>query len=198
MTSGIPAETTTSQRVSRHLHFAWSLLVHGIAMATGDSSLRRISTVTDLLSFISVSRATQPRLIDGISALPQQRWWGRESPNDRFSTPPNPRITWARWHARTDACTRYPHLPPHTPLGSSVPAYVCVHKLNTHCTHAYTQNKQVHMHRVYVLTAHIHTLTEQVCDKQTQHCSGGTDDPLSLLLLLLLLVWWTQVIVLQQ
>lgn len=58
-----------------HLHFAWSLPVHGIAMATGDSSLRRVSTVTDLLSFISVARATQPWLIDGISALPQQQGW---------------------------------------------------------------------------------------------------------------------------
>lgn len=49
--------------------------VHGIAIATGNSSLCRVSTVTDLLSFISVARATQPRLIDGISALPQQRGW---------------------------------------------------------------------------------------------------------------------------
>lgn len=60
---------------TRHLPFAWSLPVHGIAMATGDSSLRRVSTVTDLLSFISVARATQPCLIDGISALPQQQGW---------------------------------------------------------------------------------------------------------------------------
>lgn len=46
--------------VTRHLHFAWSLPARGIAMATGDSSLRRVSTVTDLLSFISVAGATQP------------------------------------------------------------------------------------------------------------------------------------------
>lgn len=62
-----------TSEVTLHLHFAWSLPVHGIAMATGDSSLLWVSTVTDLLSFISVARATQPWLIDGISALPQQR-----------------------------------------------------------------------------------------------------------------------------
>ena len=77
--------------VTRHLHFARSLPADGIAMATGDSSLRRVSTVTDLLSFISVAGATQPRLIDGISALPQQRGWEVGLLAIDFSTPSIPR-----------------------------------------------------------------------------------------------------------
>lgn len=40
----------------------------------------RVSTVTDLLSFISVARATQPWLIDGILVLLQHRGWRRGSP----------------------------------------------------------------------------------------------------------------------
>lgn len=52
-----------------------SLPAYGITMATSDSSLSRVSTVTDPLSFIRVAGATQPLLIDGISALLQQRGW---------------------------------------------------------------------------------------------------------------------------
>lgn len=42
----------------------------------------QVSTVTDLLSFISVARATQPWLIDGILVVLQQRGWTRGSPNN--------------------------------------------------------------------------------------------------------------------
>lgn len=47
----------------------------------------QVSTVTDLLSFISVARATQPWLIDGILVVLQQRGWRRGSPNHWIFSP---------------------------------------------------------------------------------------------------------------
>lgn len=47
----------------------------------------QVSTVTDLLSFISVARATQPWLIDGILVVLQQRGWRRGSPNNWIFSP---------------------------------------------------------------------------------------------------------------
>lgn len=47
----------------------------------------QVSTVTDLLSFISVARATQPWLIDGILVVLQQKGWRRGSPNNWIFSP---------------------------------------------------------------------------------------------------------------
>lgn len=47
----------------------------------------QVSTVTDLLSFISVARATQPWLIDGILVVLQQREWRRGSSNNWIFSP---------------------------------------------------------------------------------------------------------------
>lgn len=95
--------------VTRHLHSARSIPVHGIAMATGNSSLHLVSTVTDLLSFISVARETQPMLIDGILALPQKQGWEVGLPAIDFPTPPNTRISHP--HTLTHITLTYPAAP---------------------------------------------------------------------------------------
>lgn len=100
--------------VTRHLHSARSIPVHGIAMATGNSSLRLVSTVTDLLSFISVARETQPMLIDGILALPQKRGWEVGLPAIDFPTPPNTRISHP--HTLTHITLTYPAAPAAPPF----------------------------------------------------------------------------------
>lgn len=139
--------------VTRHLHFAWSLPVRGIAMATGDSSLCRVSTVTDLLSFISVARATQPRLIDGISALPQQRGWEVGLLSIDFQplqTPASPSLPPAHKHTQTLTHTHYPYVPPHTlfltaaPVHGATIQYVHTSVTSPACRHTLTERVQVH------------------------------------------------------
>lgn len=145
--------------VTRHLHFAWSLPVHGIAMATSDSSLRRVSTVTDLLSFISVARATQPRLIDGISALPQQRGWEVGLLTIDFQplqTPASPHHPAVHTNTHTHVHTLSLPTPSHhieQQLLCSYKHTVCAHKRNLPC-------KQTHTH----------TLTDQTSASASVHC----------------------------
>lgn len=139
--------------VTRHLHFAWSLPARGIAMATGDSSLRRVSTVTDLLSFISVAGATQPRLIDGISALPQQRGWEVGLLAIDFSTPSNLRISHSPIHLHTHdhVILTYPLTPSsNSSFCSSCVCCASVQYVHTSITslhtHTHTLAKQVQVH----------------------------------------------------
>lgn len=76
-------------KISEVIYFAWFLSSHVIAMATGNSSLRQVSTVTNLLSFISVARETQPWLIDGMSAMLQQLVWEVGLLAKDFQPPPH-------------------------------------------------------------------------------------------------------------
>lgn len=163
--------------INRHLHFARSLPVDGIAIATGSSSLCRVSTVTVLLSFISVARATQPRLIDGISALPQQR--GQEvgllaidfQPLQTSASPHHP-----------DPPTRPPSLPTLSHLvltaapvhGTSIQYSMHTYsRCNIPCKQTRKHSDQTNKHRhtqikymyasVYVLVLHVYA----VCDLMT-------------------------------
>lgn len=171
--------------VTRHLHFAWSLPARGIAMATGDSSLRRVSTVTDLLSFISVAGATQPRLIDGISALPQQRGWEVGLLAIDFSTPSNLRISHSPIHLHTHdhVILTYPLTPSSNSSFCSscvlCKRTVCAHKHNFPA-HTHTPAKQVQVHPLP--QKQIHTPRRVWWQWRMQRSTGSIDDPLSLLL----------------
>lgn len=156
--------------VTRHLRFAWSLPVHGIAMATGDSSLRRVSTVTDLLSFISVARATQHWLIDGISALPQQRGWDVGLLTIDFQplqTPASPAPT----HTHTHTILNYPLT--RQQLLCMVQAYSMYtqEELPLHAdTHTHTLTKRVHPFTAY---KHRYTLIKRCVCAHCAHVHTG-------------------------
>lgn len=131
---GSTATFTFSPGLSLSVALPWQPAILSLSL-----SHRRVSTVTDPLSFISVARETQPRLIDGISALPQQRGWEVGLLAIDFSTPPPPppplpHLQTPTSPAHTHTLTLYPYLPPisHPVLAAAAAAasgctFSCMH-----------------------------------------------------------------------